>query len=80
MTRTEVLIRLFEDSRAPATCRGCGEPIDFFETLAGKHMPMNSGAVPRKSEKDPATWRVIAFFSSEDTHWNTCERQADFRR
>lgn len=76
----ETLIRLFEDSKSPGTCRGCSAAIEWYETLTGKRMCMNAGAVPRKSETDPSTWRVIAFFSSADSHWNTCPKQQDFRR
>lgn len=74
------LIRLYEDSRSSGTCRGCNAPLDWYDTLSGKHMPMNAGAVPRKSETDPATWRVIAHFSAADAHWNSCPERAQFGR
>lgn len=76
----ETLIRLFEDSRSPGECRGCQARIEWFETLTGKKMPMNAGAVPRKSENDPETRRVIAFFASADSHWNTCPARDQFSR
>lgn len=75
----DVLIRLFEDSQSPGTCRGCGTAIDWFETYPKKaRMPMNRGAVPRKSEQDPETWRVVAFFSADDSHWSTCPDATKF--
>lgn len=73
MATTETLIRLYEDSRSPGQCRGCGARIEWYETLKSARMPMNAGAVPRKSEKDPDTWRVIAFFAAADSHWASCE-------
>lgn len=76
----EQLIRLFEDSRQPARCRGCEAEIDFYETLTLKRMPMNRGAVPRKSESDPATRRVVAFFASADSHFATCPAAGQFSR
>lgn len=76
----ETLVRLFEDSVRSGLCGGCRAAIDWYETLNHRNMPMNAGAVPRKSEKDPDTWRVIAFFSSDDTHWATCPARAQFRR
>lgn len=79
-TTTETLIRLYEDSQSPAQCRGCGADIAFYETLTGRKMPMNRGAVPRKSEHDPETRRVIAFFAASDAHWNTCPQAASFGR
>ncbi len=76
----ETLIRLFEDSKQPGICRGCQAPIDWFETLRGKHMPMDTGAVPRKSENHPETKRVIAFFAAADSHWATCSAREQFAR
>lgn len=76
----DVLIRLFEGSKSPGVCRGCEAPIDWFDTLSGKHMPMNRGAVPRKSETDPATARVVAFYAAEDSHWNSCPAREQFKR
>jgi hypothetical protein len=55
----EPLIRLFEDSKSPAKCRGCDAKIEWFDTLNGRKMPMNAGAVSRKSENDPETRRII---------------------
>lgn len=77
----ETLIRLYEDPEKPVvtSCRGCGAPIEWYETLKGKKMPMNAGAVPRKSEKDPATGRVIIFMASSESHWSTCEKRAQFK-
>lgn len=73
MPVTEQLIRLYEDSRSPAICRGCDAPIDFFETFPKRaNMPMNRGAVPRKSENDPDTRRVVAFYAASDAHWASC--------
>lgn len=77
---SETLIRLFEDPHNSGECRGCQARIDWFETLSGKRMPMNAGAVPRKSENDPATNRVVAFFSAADSHWNTCPERQQFGR
>jgi hypothetical protein len=77
----EQLIRLFEDSKAPGRCRGCEAAIDWFETLAGKKMPMNPDAVPRKSEKESGSFgRVVAFYAAEDSHWNTCPEREQFKR
>jgi hypothetical protein len=73
------LIRLYEDSKQPGQCRGCAADIDWYETFAGKHMPMNRGAVPRKSENDPDTRRVIAFYAAADSHWTTCAARDQFK-
>jgi hypothetical protein len=80
MTITETLIRLYEDSRSPGRCRGCEAPIEWFDTLNGRKMPMAAGAVPRKSETEAATQRVIAFFAAADAHWASCPARENFRR
>jgi hypothetical protein len=81
MKATESLIRLFEnDQPQRAQCRGCGADIEWFGTLKGKHMPMNAGAVPRKSEHDPETHRLIVFFAADDAHWSTCPEAKRFGR
>jgi hypothetical protein len=74
----ETLIRLFEDSKQSGICRGCGARMEWFETLTGKRMPMNAGAVPRKSETHEETRRVVAFFAADDSHFTTCPDRAQF--
>lgn len=80
MAITETLIRLLDGTGTAGACRGCGAPIQWYETLRGKRMPMNAGAVARKSETDPATNRVIALFSADDSHWNACPDAPSFSR
>lgn len=77
MTKT---VRLYEDSKGFGVCRGCHAPMEWYDTLTGKKMPMNAGAVPLKSESDEGTGRVIAYFAAEDSHWNTCPERQQFRR
>lgn len=76
----ETLIRLFEDPTNVGACRSCAARIVWHETLTGKKMPMNAGAVPRKSETDQATRRVVAFYSADDSHFNTCPDAARFSK
>jgi hypothetical protein len=76
MTKT---IRLYEDSRAEGVCRGCHARLDWYATLTGKHMPMNAGAVPVRSEREQTTDRVIAYFAADDSHWVTCPSREAFR-
>jgi hypothetical protein len=77
---SEQLIRLFEDSKAPGVCRGCEAAIEWYETLRSRRMPMNAGAVPRRSENDADSGRVVAFFAAADAHWATCPQQELFKR
>lgn len=75
----EQLIGLLEDTKSPGRCRGCEAKIDWFETPAGKRMPMNRGAVPRKSEKD-SQWRLVSYYAAADAHWATCPAREQFKR
>jgi hypothetical protein len=76
----EILIRLFENSKRRGVCRGraCARPVDWFETTRGKWMPMDPNAVPRKSDTDRASGRVIGFYSADDSHWRTCVDASQF--
>jgi hypothetical protein len=76
----ESLIRLFDDSQSKGICRGCGATITWFDTLNDRKMPMNAGAVARKSEADMAVGRVVVYFSVADSHWATCDQRAQFKR
>ena len=77
MTKT---VRLYEGSKASGICRGCGAAMDWYDTLSGKKLPMNAGAVPLKSENERDTSRVVAWFDAADSHWNTCPTREQFRK
>lgn len=74
----ETLLRLWEDGAARGQCHGCEADIVWYETLNAKRMPMNAGAVPRKSDVDPLTHRVVLFFAADDSHFTTCPEAAKF--
>jgi len=46
-------------------CRGCGSPIEWWKTPAGKSMPMD----PMNAGTDKAM-----------PHWKTCSDAASFRK
>lgn len=80
-TERETLIRVYEGTREPGRCKGCQAPIDWFVTVKNrKSMPVNRGAVPRKSEMDPETNTTVIFLSSADVHWATCSARDQFTR
>ena len=81
MVERETLIRLYNNAKPQrARCRACEADIEWFETLKGKRMPMNAGAVARKSEHEPDTRRLVLFFAADDAHWNTCPSAGEFNR
>ena len=77
---TEVLIRLFEGTKRSGTCRGCLAAVDWYETVAGKRMPMNGGAMPRRSETNVGTPGIVGFFAASDSHWSTYPAREQFKR
>jgi hypothetical protein len=79
MRRDEVVIRLYPETRAPGTCRGCGAPIAWFDTVLGRKMPMNADAVAQRTEADPATAKTIGYFAAADAHWAVCPDRERFR-
>jgi hypothetical protein len=76
----DTLIRLLEGTQRPGECRGCHARIVWVETLGGKRMPMNAGAVARKTETDPETRRPVGFYAAADSHWSTCPDANQFGR
>jgi hypothetical protein len=74
----ETLIALYESSRKSGVCSACAARLDWYHTHPKqKAMPMNAGAVPRRSER--VAGEVVAYFSSDDTHWSSCPDAGRFR-
>lgn len=76
----ETLVRVWDDTRGPGRCRSCDAKLTWFETVAGKKIPFDGDPVPRRSEHDPATRRLILYLGSDDVHWATCPDADRFRR
>ena len=72
-------IRLVLPMTNRGTCRSCGAAIDWHETLQGKAMPMNAGAVHLKTEGSGPN-REVGLFDASESHWATCPAAASFRR
>jgi hypothetical protein len=71
-THHDSVVRLIVRSRNPSECRGCLAPIDWFQTIAGKSMPMNAGAIPERTDGG------IGFFHTSDSHWASCPQRSLF--
>ncbi len=74
----EQLVRVWDDTKGPGTCRSCQAPLTWFTTVAGKKIPFNRDPVPRKSEHQDG--RLVLFLGSDDVHWATCPDAERFRR
>lgn len=69
---------LIEPPRLPLAarpCRGCGRPIYWVTTAAGKRMCLDRYA---DHGTDPSGRYVRV--ELDDTHWGSCPRKADFVR
>jgi hypothetical protein len=52
-----------------SVCRSCGAAIDWYETTAGKKIPMNAGAA---EVARVAGFSQVAEFFAADSHFATC--------
>ena len=67
----------------PAVCRSCGAPLTYYETLKGKAMPVNAGAVPVRTYDDTDTGaapRRVLVFAADDSHFASCPDAKDWSR
>ena len=54
------------------TCRGCGAPIEWWITPAGKKMPLSTKSIGTLATGD---WRQVL-----EPHWAVCPEADSFRR
>jgi hypothetical protein len=73
------LIRLMLPKAGSGFCRACDSPIDWYETPAGKRMPVESGALPLLLEGSGSMLEVGTFKAS-DAHWSNCPKASEFHR
>ncbi len=76
MARPDSMIELVDPKDQPpgiVSCRGCGDPILWYETARGRKMPVNADAAI--VERDGALW-----VATSDTHWATCPERNTFKR
>jgi hypothetical protein len=73
------IIRLLLPSTNTSHCRGCGASIDWYETLAGKNMPMNAGAVHVRTTGGGPNPEV-GEFDNADSHWAACPVAPTFKK
>lgn len=75
---TEQRLILFVPAKGGAFCSGCGAPIEWYETPAGRRMPMNAGATMIQ----PETWdngQSAGLFYASQSHWATCPERGRFK-
>lgn len=75
-------IAIYADSRGKGTCRSCGAPIEWAETVRGKRMPFDGEIVAVRTEGSPIRGRVVEYVDTAITasHFETCPDAQDWRR
>jgi hypothetical protein len=81
-------IRLRLATKKAGQCRAleCAAPLEWYETLAGRAMPMNAGATPLTHEQVEIyldgirTVVDVGAFDAAESHWVTCRAPEPFRR
>jgi hypothetical protein len=74
----EQRIILLLPMKGSSLCSGCGKGMDWYETPAGRRMPMNAGA----KMIQPETWdggMTAGLFYASDSHWVTCPERGRFK-
>lgn len=66
-------LRQADEPPGIVSCRGCGDPILWYTTTAGKKMPVNADATVIEREG-------ASYVRSDETHWATCPEAGKFRR
>lgn len=71
-------IQVWRDSSGHGKCRSCHAPLVWFETVAGKRMPINAGRTPVSTTERGG--RTVLEFTAADTHWSTCPQARTWKR
>lgn len=73
------IVTVYTDTKGYALCSSCKAPIEWYETMNGKKMPVNRGAVYLRTGTD-VVGDPTADIASSDTHWATCPDAAKWKR
>src|SRR5262245_16187809 len=77
------ILRIYQDTRGPGTCRSCGAPIEWAQLTTGKRMPFDPPIVVLQTEGNLIMGlRVIEHIDSTITisHFATCPHAKEWRR
>lgn len=76
------ILTIYEDSRAPGTCRSCGAPIEWAELVSGKRHPFDAPIRPLRTQPSMAGTRVTQDVDTavSSTHFATCPQGPAWRR
>jgi hypothetical protein len=74
-------LKLYQDSRAPGTCRSCGAAIEWAELTTGKRMPFDR-ITPTNAQLAMVGGRIVEEVetTTSPTHFQSCPDAKDWRR
>lgn len=76
-----MLLKLWQDTRAPGHCRSCGAAIVWAELVTGKRMPFDRIA-PVRAQPSLVGGRIIEEVETETSpsHFSSCPDAKEWRR
>jgi len=76
------ILKIYQDSRAPGTCRSCGASIEWAELTSGKRHPFDRPIRPASVQGAIIGGRVVEEVdtSVSSTHFATCPDSKDWQR
>jgi hypothetical protein len=76
------ILKIYQDSRGPGTCRSCGAAIEWAELTSGKRHPFDRPIVAVRTQGSVLEGRVIEEVdtSVSATHFATCPQSKQWQR
>jgi hypothetical protein len=76
------ILKIYNDSRAPGTCRSCGAAIVWAQLITGKRMPFDAPLQIARVHPGGAGERAVADVDTElsYSHFVTCPDRDMWRR
>jgi hypothetical protein len=77
------ILKIYQDTRGPGTCRSCGAAVEWAELVSGKRMPFDPPIVVVRTQGSLlAGDRTVEEVDTSVTlsHFATCPDAKDWRR
>jgi hypothetical protein len=76
------ILKIYQDSKGPGTCRSCGAAIVWAELASGKRHPFDRPIVPVRTQGAIIGGRVVEEVdtSVSSTHFQTCPQGREWSK
>jgi hypothetical protein len=76
------ILKIYQDSKGPGTCRSCGAAIEWAELVSGKRHPFDAPIVAARTQGSILEGRVVEEIdtSVSSTHFATCPQSKAWQR